>query len=139
MPAIVKQLGDDVVGASVYFRFEVIHFEQSIWRRGVSLRKAGHSDPKTAAVRMRAGLIESANEFDQIDCILERVPRFIVSNSNRPIAAQGENVANRRLRVSKENRFDLPFVVTNARKVRNRVELCGALNALHKIVRQIAC
>ena len=80
----------------------------------MAFRKAGHADPKTAAVRMRAGLIESANELDQIDRMLERVARFIVSNSKRPIAAERENVSNRRLGISQENRFDLLFVVTDA-------------------------
>src|SRR6266487_5899790 len=100
----------------------------------MSFGETGHSYAETATVRMRAGLIESANEFDQVDCMLERVPRFIVSNSSRPIAAQCEDVSNGRLGVSKQNRFDLPFVVTDAGEVRDRVELCCVLNALDKIV-----
>ena len=83
---------------------------------------------------MRAGLIESANEFDQIDCMLERVPRFIVSDSNWSITAKRENVSNGRLRVSKENLLDFLFVVADAGQVGNRIQLCGMLNALDKIV-----
>ena len=100
----------------------------------MSLRETGHSNPETAVVRMRTGLIELANEFHQIDGMLERVPRFIVGNSSRPISAERENVSNGRLRVSKENGFDLRFVVTDAGKVGNRVELCCVLNAFDEIV-----
>src|SRR5205809_4722297 len=105
----------------------------------MSLRETGHSSPETAVVRMRTGLIELANEFHQIDGMLERVPRFIVGNSSRPISAEREDVSNGRLGVSKENGFDLLFVVTDAGKVRNRVELCCVLNALDETVRQITC
>ena len=66
--------------------------------------------------------------------MLERVPRFIVSDSNWSIAAKRENVSNGRLRVSKENLLDLLFVVADAGQVRNRIQLCGVLNALDKIV-----
>src|SRR6266699_2785304 len=53
----------------------------------MSFGEPGHANSKTAALRMRPRLIESANEFDQIDRMLERIPRFIVSNSCRPISA----------------------------------------------------
>src|SRR5439155_23648331 len=96
----------------------------------MSFGETGHSDTKTAPVRMRAGVVESANEFDQIDCMLERVPRFTVSNSSRSIAAKREDVSNARLGVSKENRLDLLFVVADAGQVRDRVQLCCVLNAL---------
>jgi hypothetical protein len=66
--------------------------------------------------------------------MLERVPRFIVGNSNRPITAERKNISNSGLRVSKENGFDFLLVVTNAGKVGNRVELCCVLNALDEIV-----
>ena len=56
---IEKQLCDDVVGACVHFRFEVIHFDQSIWRGGMSFGETGHSNSETAVVRMRTGLVES--------------------------------------------------------------------------------
>src|SRR5919197_1351972 len=113
----------DVVGTCIYFRFEVIHFEQPIWRSRMSFREAGHSDPETAAIWMRAGLVEPANEFNQIDCMLKRIARFIIRNSNRPITAERENISNGRIGVSKENRFDLLFVMTDAGKVGDRVEL----------------
>src|SRR5438552_4435064 len=100
----------------------------------MSFGEPGHANSKTAVVRMHPRLIESANEFDQIDRMLERIPRFIVSNSCRPIPAKRENVANGRLGVSKEDRFDLLFVVADAGEVRDRVQFCPALNALDKVV-----
>src|SRR4029077_3312339 len=100
----------------------------------MSFGEPGHANSKAAVVRMRAGLIESANEFDQIDRMLERVPRFIVSNSCRPIAAKRENVSNGRLGVSQEDRFDLLFVMTDAGEVGDRFQFRCVLNAPDKIV-----
>src|SRR6266436_1865746 len=103
----------------------------------MSFGEPGHANSKTAMVGMRPRFIKSANEFDQVDRMLERVPRFIVSNSCRPIAAERENVSYGRLGVSKEDRFDLLFVMTDAGEVRDRVQFCCVLNALDKIVSQI--
>src|SRR5437016_1692084 len=100
----------------------------------MSFRKTGHANSKTAMVRMRARFVELANEFDQIDRMFERALRLVVSNFSRPIAAERENVSNPRLGVSKQNRFDLLFVMTDAGEVRNRVQLCCTLNAFDKIV-----
>ena len=80
----------------------------------MSFRETGHPDAEAAAVSMCARLVESPNELDQIDRMLERVARFIISDSSRSIAAQRENVSNRRLGISKQNSFDLPFVVADA-------------------------
>ena len=77
----------------------------------MSFGETGYSDPKTATVRMRAGLVKSPNESDQVDRMLERVPRSIVSNADRPIATERENVSNSRFRVPKENLLDLLFIV----------------------------
>jgi hypothetical protein len=43
---------------------------------------------------MGTGFVEAANEFYQVDRVLERVVRFIVSHSSRSIAAERENVSN---------------------------------------------
>jgi len=99
-----------------------------------ALRETSYADPETATVRMRAGFVESSNEFDQIDRMLERVQRLIVSNADRPIATERENVSNSRFRVPKENLIDLLFVVADACQMRNRIQLCSVLNALDKIV-----
>ena len=100
----------------------------------MSFGEPGHSDPEAAMVRMRTGFVESSNEFDQIYRMLKRVPRFIVSDSSRPIATKREDVSNSRLRVPKENLLDFLFVVADACQMRNRIQLCCALNALDKIV-----
>src|SRR5215471_11308819 len=100
----------------------------------MSLWETGYSDPETAGVRMRAGLIESANEFDQIDRVFKRVARFVVSDCSGLIAAERENVSNGRLGVSKENRFDFLFGVADARQMGDRLQLCCVLNAINKIV-----
>src|SRR5437762_14242231 len=100
----------------------------------MSFGEPGHANSKTAVVRMRPGLIESANEFDQIDRMLERVPRFIVSNSCRRIASKRENIYNGRLGVAPQARYDLLCVMTHTGEVRHRVELCCLCIALHKVV-----
>src|SRR2546423_14819132 len=100
----------------------------------MSFGETGHTDPETAAVRMGAGFVESANELYQIDRMLERVARLIVGNVARPIASERKNISNRRLRVSMQNRFDLFFIVADARQMRDRVQFCCMLNALHQIV-----
>src|SRR6266480_2601598 len=99
--------------------------------------ETGHPNSETATLWMRSGFVESANEFDQIDRVLKRVPRFIVSNPGRPVAAKRKNVSNGRLRISEKDRLNLLFVVTDAGQVRNRVKFCCILNALDKIVSQI--
>ena len=97
-------------------------------------RESGNSDPETASVCMRARVVESANESDQVDRVLERVARFIVSNSCGPITAERQNISNGRFSVSKENGIDLLFVVADARQVRNRFQLRGVVNSLDQIV-----
>ena len=118
---------DDVVGAGVDFRFEMIHLDQSIRRRGMAFRETGHADPETAAIGMRAGFIESANELYQIDRMLKRIARFVVGNFARSIASERENVSDRRLGISKQNRLDLFLVVADAGQVRDRIQFCGGL------------
>src|SRR5262249_21040029 len=125
---------DNVIGAGVHFRFEAIHLDQSIRRGRMSLGKASDSNPETTAIGMRAGLVEAADEFYQIDCVLKRGTRFVVSNSGRPVATEGKNVSNRRFGGSAANRFDFVFVVADAGEVWNRIQLCCVLNTLNKVV-----
>src|SRR6266481_4522406 len=68
---IEKKLCDDVVGARVHLRSKIIHLQQSVRRRRMSLGETSDANPETAAVRVRAGVIEATNEFDQIDCVAE--------------------------------------------------------------------
>src|SRR5262249_48936250 len=114
--------------------FEIIHFDQSIRRGGMPFGETGHPNSETRTVWMRSGFVESANEFDQIDRVLKRVPRFIVSNPGRPVAAKRKNVYNSPLRMSEKDCLNLLFVVTDTGQVRDRVKLCCVLNALDKIV-----
>src|SRR5262249_29794696 len=91
---IKKELCDNVISASIHFGFEIIHLNQSIWGSGMSLGKTSNANPETATVRMGAGSVEPANKFYQVNRVLERVARFIVSHSSRSIAAERENVSN---------------------------------------------
>ena len=91
---IEKQLCDNVISAGIHFGFEIIHLNQSIWRGGMSLGKTSNSNPETTAIRMGAGFVEAVNKFHQVDRVLERVERFMVSHSSRSIAAERENVSN---------------------------------------------
>jgi hypothetical protein len=135
---IEEELGDDVVGAGVDLRFEVIHFDQSIRRRRMAFRETGHTDPETAAIGMRAGFVEFANELHQIDRVLEDVGGFVVDASVGRIATQGENISDAGLGVAPQNRFDLAVLVADASEVRDRVEFRSGLNALDEVVREIA-
>ena len=96
--------------------------------------KAGHADPETAATRMRARFIESANKLHQIDRVLEGVARLVVGHSPRPVTPERENVSNLRLGVSPQDRFDLFFLVADAGQVRDRIQFCGVFYALDQIV-----
>src|SRR6266480_4381808 len=100
----------------------------------MTFRETGHADSETAAVRMRAGFVESSNELNQIDRMLERIARLIVGNIARPIAPERENISNRRPGVAKQNRVDLILVVADARQMRDRVQFCCMLNALDQVV-----
>ena len=131
---IEKELRDNVVGAGVDFRFEVIHFDQSIRGRRMAFRETGHTDPETAAIGMRAGFIEFANELHQIARVLKRIARFVIRSSLRPIASERENVSDGRICVSKQNRLDLFFLVTDAGQVRDRIQRRCGLDALDEVV-----
>src|SRR6266446_7465089 len=100
--------------------------------------KTGHSDPETAAIRMPARFVESPNELHQIDRVLEGIARLIVAASPRRVAAEGKNISDAGFRISNQNRFDLAFLVADARQVRDRIQFCRGLNALDKIMGQIS-
>jgi len=53
----------------------------------MSFGKTGDADSETAAIRMPAQFVESANELHQIDRVLEGIARLIVAASPRRIAA----------------------------------------------------
>ena len=112
----------------------MVHLDQSIRRRWMSFRETGYADSKSPRIRMCARFVESSNELYQVNCVLERVSRFIVSNVLGTISPESENVPNRRLGVSKQNVLDLFFIMTDARQVRDRIQLCRVLNTLDEIV-----
>ena len=66
----------------------------------MSFGETGHADPETAAIRMRARFVKSADELYQINRMLKRIARFIVGNVARSIAPEREDISNRRLGVS---------------------------------------
>src|SRR5438046_9731733 len=101
----------------------------------MSLDKTGHADPETAAIRMRARFVESANELHQIDCVLEGIARLIVAASPRRIAPERKNISDAGFRISNQNGFDLVFLVADSGQMRDRIQLCRSLNALDQIMR----
>jgi hypothetical protein len=60
----------------------------------MSLGKTSNSNTETTTVRVSAGFVEAANKIYQVNCVFERVARFIVGHSSRSIAAERENVSN---------------------------------------------
>ena len=85
---IEEQLRHNVVRTGVYFRLEVVHLNQAIRRRRMTFGKTRHTDAETAAIRMRSRFIESSNEPNQINRMLERVARFVVRDVARPVAPE---------------------------------------------------
>src|SRR6266446_9576122 len=104
----------------------------------MSFGKTGYANPETAAIRMRARFVESANELHQIDRVLEGVARLIVAASPRRIAAECKNISDAGFRISNQNRFYLVFLVADAGQMRDGIQFCRSLNALNKIVGQIS-
>ena len=45
---IKEKLSADVIRSCVYFRFEVVHLQQAIWRGRVAFWKTSHTDAETA-------------------------------------------------------------------------------------------
>src|SRR5438270_13477151 len=105
----------------------------------MSFRKTGHADSESARIWMCPRFVESPNELYQVDRMLKRVPRFVVKDALRPIAPERENVPNRRLSVTKQNVFDLSFIMTDAGQVRDGIQFCCVLNAFDEIVGQVSC
>ena len=135
---IEEELRYDVVGAGVDFRFEVVHFDQAIRRRRMALGETGHTDPEAAAIGMRAGFVEFANELHQIARVLKRIGRFVVGKIAWPIAAERENVPDGRVGVALENRLDLFLPVTDAGQMRDRIQLRRSFDALDEVMREVA-
>src|ERR1700686_4476952 len=104
----------------------------------MSFGKPGHADSETAAIRMPARFVESANELYQIDRVLEPIARLVVPASRRRIAAECKNISDASFRISNQNRLDLVFLMAAARQVWDRIQFCRGLNALDKIMGQIS-
>src|ERR1700680_3794603 len=104
----------------------------------MSFGKASHANPETAALGMPARFVEFANELHQIDRVLKGIARLIVAASPRRIAAECKNISDAGCRISNQNRFDLVFLVADARQVWDRIQFCRGLNALDKIMGQIS-
>src|SRR5436190_16949821 len=97
---VEKELGHDVVGAGIDLRLEVIHLDQAIWGRRMAFGETGHADPEAAAVGMRAGFVEFLDELHEVDRVLKNVRRFVVGAAPWRVTAEGEDVADRVLRVA---------------------------------------
>src|SRR5260370_28439387 len=100
----------------------------------MSFRESGHANAKAGRIWMCARFVESSNKLYQVDRVLKRVPRFVIRNVLRPIAPERENVSDRRLGVSKQNVFDLFFIMADAGQVRDWIQFGCVLNALDEIV-----
>ena len=52
IPVFEKELGANVIGAGIHLRLQVVHFQQTIGRGGMTLRKPSYADSETTGVRM---------------------------------------------------------------------------------------
>src|SRR3954447_8845756 len=104
----------------------------------MAFRETGHANTKASGVRMNTRLVKTLDEADQVGRVLKRVLRFVVGEPPGRIAAERENVGDAGLRVTRQDGFDLGLVMADARQMRDRLDLCGVLNPLDQIMRQVA-
>src|ERR1043166_3680510 len=104
----------------------------------MTFRKTCHANSEAARIRMRAGFIEAANKFHQINRMLKGILRLVVSTTARRITTERENVTDAVTGVTGNDRGDFIFLVTHTSKMRNWIELGRRLNALDQVVRQFA-
>src|SRR5207245_10675410 len=100
----------------------------------MSFRKTGYANSESAPIRMCARFVEPSNKLHQVDRVVKRISRFVVRSVMGPIAPECKNVPDCRLSVSKQNVFDLFFIVANAGQMRDWIQFCSVLNALDEIV-----
>ena len=138
--AIVEEkLSADIVGTLVDFGLEMIQFIETIGRAWVAFREAGDADAETTLIGMRAGVVEFANEANQVASLLKRVVGFdVIGKVPGRIAAQGEDVGNASLCVFLEDRLNVGGLMADAGEVRRGIESGGAFETNDEIVRQFA-
>src|SRR5256885_5231732 len=70
---IEKELGNDVICAGVDFRFQVVHFDETIRSGRVAFGKTGHADAEPARIGMDTAFVETPDESHEVGRVLERV------------------------------------------------------------------
>ncbi len=132
---VEEELGADVVGPGVDFCLEVVHFQEAIWRDGVSFRKSGHADAEAAGIGMAAGVIKTFDEFHKIGGVGEGiVGTIVVGVIARGVTAQREDIADSCGGVAGEDFIDFLLAVTDACEVGNGIEDSFFLDADHEVV-----
>lgn len=117
---VKKKLGADVVRAGVHLGFEMIHFEEAVWRGGMPFRKARNTDSKATLVWMTREFFDETNQVGSLGKSVARV--VVVGLVAGRIASEGENVAHASGSVAFEDRGDFGLGMADASEVRNGIE-----------------
>ena len=63
---VEEKLGADVVSASVHLGFEVVHFEQAVWRGRMAFGKSRDADAKSSLVGVTTEFFDEANQIRRL-------------------------------------------------------------------------
>ena len=131
---IEEKLGADVIRSGVYFRLEVVHFQQTIWRGRVAFWKSSHTDAETARIGMSS---ETFNETHKIHRLRKCIPRMVVVGFVAGgITSESENITHTGSGIAFEDSCDFFASMTHTCQMRHRVQRCGGLQAQNQIVRE---
>ena len=133
---VEEKLGANVVGAGVYFGFEVLHFEQAVGRGRVAFGKAGDTNSEAAGIRVAAEFFDEGDESRGLGKGVARV--VVIGLVAGRVTSESENVAHASGGVAFENRRDLRLGVADTGEVRNRVKRRGGFESDDEFVGEFA-
>ena len=133
---VEEQLRDDVVGACVDFRLEMLDLHERVRCFWMAFGEAGHTNSEASSVIHAEPLTLATNKRDEIGCLL-KIPERKNARARRRIAAQREDVSNARRRVHLKDASDLVLRMAKAGQVRNRLEARLAPKPHDKAVRVV--
>ncbi len=118
---VEEQLRDDVVGARVDLRLEMLDLHERVRCFWMAFREAGHANPEASSVIHTEPLTLATNKRDEIGCLL-KIPERENARTCGRIAAQREDVSNTCRRVHLKDATDFILRMAKAGQVRNRLE-----------------
>lgn len=136
---VEEELGADVVGPGGDFFGEVVHFPEAVGSGRMAFREACDADAEAPGVWVDSGLVELADEADEVGGVAEiAVGPVVVRPVARGVTAEGEDVRDAGLGVAGEDFPDFVLVVADAGEVGDRWCGGGGLDANDEIVGELA-